>query len=149
MGITKHVFEDFRAIPILGDIAPRAILCSLALCCFSLFSNYCQPSNLTACLFTCLPICLPACLSVYFLACPFALPSACDSCACMLACISAWLPVYLFDCLHACRATGHTDWFTNLRSLGVLKCDILCSLPTDIEDPFQVFFSLRSSWLVK
>ena len=140
MGITKHVFEDFRAIPILGDIAPRAILCSLALCCFSLFSNYCQPSNLTACLFTCLPICLPACLSVYFLACPFALPSACDSCACMLACISAWLPVYLFDYLHACRATGHTDWFTNLRPLDVLKCDILCSLPTDIEDPFQVFF---------
>ena len=140
MGITKHVFEDFRAIPILGDIAPRAILCSLALCCFSLFSNYCQPSNLTACLFTCLPIGLPACLSVYFLACPFALPSACDSCACMLACISAWLPVYLFDCLHACRATGYTDWFTNLRSLGVLKCDILCSLPTDIEDPFQALF---------
>ena len=140
MGITKHVFEDFRAIPILGDIAPSSILCSLALCCSSLFSNYCQPSNLTACLFTCLPIGLPACLSTSLHArSPFHPPVIP-----VLVCLHASLLGYLSTCLIACMPVGLQAIpidLTNLRSLGVLKCDILCSLPTDIEDPFQVFFS--------
>ena len=140
MGITKHVFEDFRAIPILGDIAPRAILCSLALCCFSLFSNYCQPSNLTACLFTCLPIGLPACLSTSLHArSPFHPPVIP-----VIVCLHASLLGYLSTCLIACMPclSGYRPYRLIYKSqvTRCAECDILCSLPTDIEDPFQVFF---------